>query len=386
MTVKYILEGGARRPDSIAVAYDDRWKLLTSEKSLNAKSSSCQLRRSTHHSHSSFSPIHRPPGNIVALATSGSTRVRKSSPAADRVDVDSTHEALARRCRTTPRSIAKFPTPLPPTARSTSFSPNGATPTRTIRREWVLSNFDPRRASNLAIRPRETEPIVEESLNVSAGLTTLARELRSNPTPGMTGANRVELSVPANLTINEITVTEDDQPIPVRWSRLAKNRVSVFFAQQVTKPYRLVLDGTTPVDRERQGTPAAHFHTGHGRRNSKDSLVSRRRRPSRARRTSLDDRSKSGPTGPASVAMVRRPVTTCYLESGSATARIVVKPNKFKIAGDSLTTLTRENGAWWANYRCQLSVEDGNLDILRLRIAKHLHRPVRSPIGASGHD
>ena len=44
----------------------------------------------------------------------------------------------------------------------------------------VLSNFDSRRASNLAIRPRETEPIVDESLNVSAGLTALRVELRSN--------------------------------------------------------------------------------------------------------------------------------------------------------------------------------------------------------------
>ena len=40
ITVKYILEGGARRPDSIAVTYDDRWKLLTTEKSLNAKNAS----------------------------------------------------------------------------------------------------------------------------------------------------------------------------------------------------------------------------------------------------------------------------------------------------------------------------------------------------------
>src|SRR6185295_1586362 len=36
-TIKYVLEGGARRPDAITVAYSDRWKLLTTEKSLNAK-------------------------------------------------------------------------------------------------------------------------------------------------------------------------------------------------------------------------------------------------------------------------------------------------------------------------------------------------------------
>src|SRR5262249_16442223 len=41
-TIKYIIEGAGKRPDFLAVAYDDRWQLLTNERSLNAKASIIQ--------------------------------------------------------------------------------------------------------------------------------------------------------------------------------------------------------------------------------------------------------------------------------------------------------------------------------------------------------
>ena len=37
LTIKYVVEGGGQRPDSLTVAYDDRWKLLTNEGSATAK-------------------------------------------------------------------------------------------------------------------------------------------------------------------------------------------------------------------------------------------------------------------------------------------------------------------------------------------------------------
>src|SRR6185503_2935573 len=107
----------------------------------------------------------------------------------------------------------------------------------------VLSNFDSRRASTLAIRPRETEPIVDESLNVSASLTALRVNYEARTTPGIPGTYQTDLSVRADLSIDEIEVIEADLPVPLRWNRTAKNRVTVFFGQQISKPYRFVLEG-----------------------------------------------------------------------------------------------------------------------------------------------
>ena len=64
-----------------------------------------------------------------------------------------------------------------------------------------------------------------------------------------------------------------------------------------------------------------------------------------------------------------RPVSVCYLDPNSAAAaRIAIKPNKPKLSGETLTALSRESGTWRTNYRCQLLVEDGMLDVLHLRV------------------
>ena len=62
-----------------------------------------------------------------------------------------------------------------------------------------------------------------------------------------------------------------------------------------------------------------------------------------------------------------RPFGVCYLDSNSVAARVVIKPSQAKLGGQTLTALS-QNGSWFVNYRCQLAVEDGELDVLRLRI------------------
>ena len=353
-TVKYVLEGGARRPDCDHRRVQRPLEIVNNRKITERQELRCRLRRSTRYSHSRSSPIHRPPGDYHCVGDWWIRRVGKSSLAADRVDFDSTHEALARDVER-PRARLRNSRRLGHRrARPTSFSPNGATPIPAIRREWVLSNFDPRRASNLAIRPRETEPIVEESLNVSAGLTALRANYEARSTPGMAGANRVELSVPANLTINEITVTEDDRPIPVRWSRSAKNRVNVFFAQQLTKPYRLVLDGTTPVDSDGKA-PLPHIST------LATEDATQKIRLYRDDDVHVDVEGLPAKNDPKAEPPARLHPNGPSARSRFATWKVTPRPRESSSSQTSSRSLaihsprlTRENGTWWANYRCQL--------------------------------
>ena len=365
-TVKYVLEGGARRPDSITVTYDDRWKLLTSEKSINAK-----LTTGIASQHVIRIPVPTQTTDrqelslrwrLVNKPALGNLRL----PPIDLASNQPTMRWMA--ISSDPTLDCEIPDASATDATVNEFLTKWGDTDSSDPPEWVLSNFDPHRAASLAIRPRETEPTVEEQLNVSVGLTSLRANYEATLTPGLAGANRVELAVPADLTISGITVTDDDRLVPLRWSQSAKNRVNIFFGEQLKKPYRLVLDGTTPVDANGKATLpqistlATEDATQKIRLYRDDDVhVDLEGLPAKKD-------SKAEQPGPPPSEWTVRPVAICYLESGSTTARLSVSPNKFNIAGDSLTTLTRENGAWWVNYRCQLIVEDGDLDILRLRL------------------
>jgi hypothetical protein len=367
MTVKYLLEGGARRPDSLTATHDDRWKLLTNEEPVSAKNSSdnstgqhvIRIPLATQNTDHQEIVLHF---RLVDPPALGNFRLPPieltSTPASKRwlaVSSDPTLDCEIPDSSATEGTVNEF---------FTKWGDAGANDPP----QSVLSNFDAGRASTLSIRPRETESIVDESLNVAAGLAVLRVNYEAKIAPGSTGAYRAELSVPANLSISQIAVRESDRPIPLRWSLTAKNRVNVFFGQQMTKPYRLVLDGTTPV--ESSGKANLPHISALATEDATQKIRLYRDDDVHVELEGLPAATdpKAEQPGPPPSDWSARPVAICYLESDNPTARVVVTPNKCKFAGDLLTALTRENGAWWANYRCQLSVEAGDLDIVRLQI------------------
>ena len=367
VTVKYVLEGGARRPDSIAVAYDDRWQLLTTEKSLNAKSSAAGTdgqrvirvpisTQSTDRQEISLRLRLAGPPALGSLRLP-SIGLASASPNKRWLAISSDP---ALECEISDASAVE--------STSNEFFAKWGDADPNDPPQMVLSNYEPRSASTMVIRPRETEPIVDESLSLAADLATLHVNYEARTTPGMPGAYRVDLSVPSDLSIDEIAVTEADRSIPLRWSRSAKNRVSVFFGQQISKPYRLVLTGTTPIDASGKA-PLPHVSTL-ATEDATQKIRVYRNEDVHVEFEGLASTTdpKTDVPGPPPSEWSARPVATCYLQSGSATARIVIRPNKQKLIGDALTVLTRENGSWWMNYRCQLSVDDGELDVLRLRV------------------
>ncbi len=368
LTIKCILEGSGRRPDSLVFSYNNQWSLQTSPKSLNAKT----LENDDTGEQSTLR---------VPIASQSSDRQEISvrwrlerSPQLGNFrlpSIELTSVAPSKRWLAISSDPA-FECEVPDSSaiESTSnefFAKWGAAEIRDPP-QTVLSNFSPNNASSLSIRPRETEPIVDESLSILADIKTLRVSYEMRATPGLPGTYRTELSVPTELVIEDVAVTEADQSVPIRWSRSANSRVSIFLGEEATKPYRLVLNGKLALDTNGKApmprlsslstddaTLKTYIYRSDGVEVDFEGLAS-----------SGDPKAEA--PGPAPSQWSARPVGTCYLESGASLAKIVVQPVETKIAGDTLTSLSRENNSWWMGYRCQLSVDGGDLDLLRVRV------------------
>jgi hypothetical protein len=373
-TIKYIFEGTGKRTDVLTVAYDDRWQLLAPEKLLDTKSS---LSKSTGQ-HLIQVPIPSPSTERQEIVL----RWRLSDPIAlgnlRLPPIDLTIAQPTRRLLAMSNdSTFEFEIPDEAATENTvsEFLAKWGNEDPIDTPQWVVSNLDAQRGGTLAIRPRETEPIVDEALIIAAGLTTLRAQYEATITPGSSGSHRIELSASPNLKIDDITVTADKHAVPVRWSRATKSRVNVFFGEQLTKPYRLVLVGTAAVDSAGKvaiphvSTVATEEATQKTRVYREDDVHVELEGLPIARGVKVES------PGPAPRDWTVRPVATTYIEANFSTAELHVTPGKFKLTGDTLTTLTRENNNWWGTFRCQLSVEDGDVDTLRIRVPSSFAGP-----------
>jgi hypothetical protein len=368
LRVKYVLEG-TRRPDAITVAYDDRWKLLDNQ-----------------HSDAIEKGTNAAPGqHLVHLALGKQSSERQ--------------EVMLEFQLRNPPDLGNLSLPMVelvgvvPSKRWVAVSADGSLdcgvvdssaiegtvneffakwgdPTDEFTPQLALSSFDTNRPLTVAIRPRETEPVVDESLNIAAGTGGVRVNYEGRVTPRNFGDYKFELAVPEYLSIDDVLAADAD-PIPLRWSRPAKNRLNVFFDKSLTGPYRLVVDGRVPLDKNgstnlpRVSSLATASATQKMRIYRDDDV----RVAIAGIASSAESKAESVDEHPAEWKV--RPVSVCYLDANSAAAaRISVKPSVPKISGDSLTFLSADNGAWKANFRCQLNVEGGNLDVLRLRVPK----------------
>ena len=178
LRIKYVLEGGVRRPDTLVVSFDDRWKLLTNDKLAIIEQGKATV-----------------PGQHLI-------RVPVSSQSADRQEI-----LLQFQLRKPPElgSLRLPPVELMSVSANkrwvaisadssldceiidstavdgtvNEFFAKWGDATDEFTPQSVLSNVEPNRPLTLAIRPRKTEPVVDESLSISAGLGTVRRQLRS---------------------------------------------------------------------------------------------------------------------------------------------------------------------------------------------------------------
>jgi hypothetical protein len=367
LVTKFVLQGG-NRPSAISIGYDNRWKLLTNVLATNSDR------------------------DREVKTDRRLLRVPILSESAER------QEIVLRWRLTEPTNlgILRLPpielTSVPITKRWLAVTADPSLDCEILNTDategtagefiemWggsgsetdpksVLTNFNPRDSLNLAVRPYETVPMVDESLNLAVGLKDLRVNYEARVTPGIRGAFRLDLSVPAELSIASIHADDSEQQIPLRFSRSADNRVTVFFGQHLVNLFRVELNGVLPIGSNGQAsfphiaTPATEGATQRVRVYRDDNVRVE------IKNANASNEVKGDPTDSAPPEWKPRPVGTFYLDSDSAAAaRMVVTPGKAQVSGETLTELTREAGAWAVNYRCRLMVEDGELDTLRVKI------------------
>ena len=363
LEVKYVLEGGAHRPDSLILAYDKRWKMLTEGKSTNDAHSA----KNSREQYVVRVPIPSQDTDrqeillrfrLLDPPALGNLRV----PPIELMAPTAIKRWLA--VSTDPSLECEVADPSLSEGTVNEFFAKWGSPPSSDSPQLVFSNLGATHVRNLAIRPREVESLVDGSLNVAAGRSALRVIYVAKVTPGNFGAHRLELSVPTNLSIGGITVDDADRHIPLRWSRPADNRITVFFGEELANPYRLVLSGRTPLaasdksNLPRVSAKSTDAATQQVRLYRDDNVhVELEGFPPSAE-------SKGEPIDPPLNQWAVRPVAVYYLDKAAAeTARITVMKSQLRMSGQTLTALTRQNGAWSAEYRCQLSVADGDLDV-----------------------
>lgn len=368
LITKYIFDGTEHRPNTMSIAYDQRWKLLT-----NIKTAAGDQK-----------DVNRATWKVLQVPIPSDSTVRQ--------------EVLLRWRLTDPTTLGHLRLPVievtsaPATKRWLAITSDASLECEVLNAAaaegtaseflemWsdadgepdpqsVVTNFDPQGNLNLAIRPRESEPTIDEALNVAAGLGGLRVNYEAKVAPASLPAFRLALSVPTDLSINSVRVDEAGQQIPVRWSRSAKNRATIFFGQPMAKPFRVIVDGTMPLDPDGRGVfphlsaTATETATQRIRLYRDDDVHVDIANASAANET------KGDPTDSPPPQWASRPVGTFYLDSdAAAVARITVVPSKPQTSGETLIQLNRESGSWYAIYRCQLAIEDDALDTLRIQI------------------
>lgn len=369
LDTKYVMEGSARRPETLTVAFDHRWELLADANP----------------------PVETP----VEVATDGQQMIRVPLPPDD---IDRQEVTLRWRLadRASPGRLQLPPielTTVPATQRwmAVSSDPalecaieNGDGTAAGTAREFlamwgdaetgdepvlVLGNTGANRASSLAVRPRLTEARIDEVLHVAAGVDALRVAYRADVVPGGGCKFGFPLMVSADLSVDEITLTQAGRKIPLRWSRESPSRVNVFFNEEVTEEYRLVLIGHALIAKSGE-CPLPRVVTTAGNGAMQRIQLYREDEVLVERRGLTDgDELKNGPLDLPPVPWTARPLAAYRLDrAASDTIRLAVAPNPAGMTGQTLTQLTRAPDAWWATLTCQLVVERGPLDVLRLRV------------------
>jgi hypothetical protein len=363
--VKFVVEGGVRRPESLTVTADGPWKLVESE-------------------------------NVIAddaLETSRGRIVRVALPPDD---IDR-QEVLLRWEFDDSQSLGLILLPrielesLPVVQRWTAVSSNPALACEFVgadeaargtvdqfQARWgdaldtesldaVIANGSPGRATMVSVRPRPAQPTANEMLHVAAGNDGLRLQYTAEVDPGEVAQFQTNLFASDEVRIQNVTLMRAGRRVPARWSRTENGTVSIFFGEAIGEAYRLNVEGNVPTDgggaykvpriatdNEATGQPVQCY------REDDVLLEMRGFDPS----DQLDSRATEPPAPEGGVRFVGAYELT---SSTFALGRLVVTPNDIRATGTTLTSIERDSDAWWATFTCRLIVEQGELGILQLR-------------------
>ncbi len=228
----------------------------------------------------------------------------------------------------------------------------------------------------LHVRPHAESSTCRDLLSLAAGKDQFRIDYRADVSPQGADCFGWSLSVPAKLTVHSLTATTDGETIPLDWVRSTPTRLDAFFARAASRPYRLHLFGSLPS--AASGRTRLPRITWAGQPQSmqtvalyRDSNVLAKWQFAGGVSWPESSTTQSTPFGEDSH-FIR-----AYNVDAQTTvdAYLLVEPNQPTVSGETLTSVTRENDVWSATFQCDLRVERGELDALRLQIPSNWAGP-----------
>ena len=363
--VKFIVEGGVRRPETLTVEVDGSWKLFESDDVVSDE------------------PAEGGGGRIVRVALPPD-------------DIDR-QEVLLRWELVDARTLGLIFLPsikfesLPVTQRWIALSCDPGLACEFVgarqaalgtaaefQSRWgnsldteslvsVLANPAANRATAATVRPRLTQSSINDALDVAAGSEGLRVHYTAEVDPGGTAQFQTTLFVSEEVQIDNVTLTRAGQDVPVRLSTTETNDVCIFYSEAVSDSYRLSVrahvaadkSGTYKVPRIAIDTEVAGQRVQFYR--ADDVLVEMR---GFSQAVEQENRTTDLPTTNSNDRFAG-----AYQLSSSAftTGQLVVTPNAVRASGRTLTAVERDSDAWWVTFICRFVVEQGELGALRLR-------------------
>lgn len=366
LQTKYVVEGGARRPEKLSITHDDRWQWLTETDSPSSRAD----RNETGGAKSV--QIALPASDVDRQEVVLRWKMKDAAPAGN-IRLPSIELASIP---TTQRWFALTADPSLECALLDNVAPEATS--KEFLSKWgasasgapqiVLANANPIGDFEFSVRPTEAEPVVREVLHVAASNAALRVVYQANISPGNQFRFQYRVTAPAGLNIEGITLNSGDRKIPVRWTADGEGHINVFFDDAATDS-RLTLTGSLPI--ETGASVALPRITGASMASATQQVQIYRDDDVQLSLSGLPpaEESNGGPNELPPVQWLVRQLGVYHLNDAVAkAARVKVEPSRPRLTGDTLTTLTRESETWWATYRCRLVVEKGEVDTLRFRI------------------
>jgi hypothetical protein len=374
LVTRHVFEGGTRAADEAIIAFDPIWELIPE----GDKSPPGQLRKESAH----LTTLHiklpkddlnrhvltlrwrlsndRPWGQLklppIELVSHSVSQCWRAISAPSSVDCDLLNASAASG---TP---AEFLALWGDAAKSNSP-------------QLLMSNVQPADPWALAIRPRQTESEIAETLHVAADDAGLNVVYHAVIRPGTAHYYQFPLAITKDLNIDRIELTASDETIPLRWVRTSSDQVNVFFSKKLTGDYQLNLQAKLRThNSDELSLPNVHSS---GRSSSKTFHVYRNENKLvQVVGLSEDEDRLDAPLESPPTDWTARHIAGFRLdEQTAANVRLKVVANDLRLAGDSLTALSETTTGWLASYFCEFTVAQGTLGELQLQVSPAANGP-----------
>jgi hypothetical protein len=365
LEAKYLVGGTARRPEALTVSYDGRWELIGPDISRAALNPGQDSRRQRLvrvplapgefdrqsmtlvwrlREAETFGRLRLPPIELVSMPATNRWLAISSDPGMDCEIIGAT---------ATPGSVSDF---------QALWGESDETP------RMVVGNLPADTDWHLEVRPRDSESLIEEAIHVAAASDASRVLYQADVTPNRKHQYQIELAVPSDLAVEQVTLSDSDSRVPLRWVRLNDSRINVFFARCVSGTYRLALRGRMPPAGDGQKLPRITM-LPNGSASQK--VLVYREADVLATVSGLSE-SNAVPIGsrePPPAEWAARLVGDFALDANDfSRARLKVRPNNVRLAGKTLLSLSRHTDGWIAAFNAVVNVKRGQLDTLKLLV------------------